>query len=170
MANKDDAKGFYPIRHLTGGEMRVQEYILTTNAVTFQGEVLKIVSTGTVEQAAADDATIVVGIAAHAAGTSSSSGVKVGVYDDPNIIFGIQTKTGETPTAADIGAGANHVAGTGDTVTGLSTDELDTIGTGAKQFKVMGLIDRQGNTYGEHNDLMVIFNEHFYHGSRPDSL
>ncbi len=170
MANADDVKGFYPIGHLTGGEVRSREYVLTTNAVTFQGEVLKLVSTGTVEQAAADDATIVIGIAAFAAGTSSSSGVKVNVYDDPNLVFGIQQQTGDTPTAANVGETANHVAGSGDTVTGLSTDELGTISTGAAQFKILGLVDRIDNVYGEHVDLKVIFNEHFYHGSRANGL
>lgn len=165
MANLDGARGFWPHRHLSGGEVgRPTEYTLTTGATVFQGELVKIVAGGTVEQGAADIGTAAIGVAAHYADDSASAGgVKVLVYDDPNIVFGVQSDSGTATTAADVGATANHVAGTGNTTTKISTDELDAsdIGTGA-QLKIIGLIPRPDNAWGEHSDLEVIFNEHHY--------
>lgn len=87
----------------------------------------------------------------------------VQVYDDPNIVFGVQADTGTAVAATDRFATANHVATTGSTTTKLSANELDSsdIGTGA-QLKIIGIIDEPNNSWAEHVDLEVIFNEHLY--------
>jgi len=165
MANNDRLRGFWPIRHLTGGEIRVNEYTCTTSTTIYKGDLVKVVAGGTVEIGAADIGVAAIGIAA-ATVSSASAGATIPVYDDPNIVFGVQCDSGTAPTAADIGATANHVATTGDTTTLISKNELDAsdIGTGA-QMKIIGLVDQIDNTWAEHCDVEVIFNEHHYKGA-----
>ena len=162
MANTDYPHGFRPIRHNSGGEIRSREYILTTGATVFQGERLKVVAAGTVEQAAAADSLIVIGIAAEYADDSASAGgVTVAVYDDPDIVFSVQADTGTAVTAAAVFATAQHVPGTGNTGTGMSTDELDAsdIGTGT-QLEILGKVDTPGNDWAEHVELEVLAATH----------
>ena len=164
MANKDQLRGMIPLRHLTGGEIRVNEYIVTTGATVYKGDILKVVAAGTVEAAAADDGVIVVGVAAeYATDSASAGGVVVKVYDDPYIVFLMQADTGTAVAATAVFATANHVATTGDTTTFISKHELDSsdIGTGA-QLKIIGKHGAIDNTWAEHVDLEVIFNEHLY--------
>lgn len=164
MANRDNPRGFFPIGHLTGGEVRMREYTLTTGATAYQGDLLKIVDAGTVEAGAADIGITAIGVAAqYATDSGSAGGVKILVYDDPSIIFGVQADTGTATTAADVGETANHVAGSGSATTKLSGHELDSsdIATGA-QLKIVGLMTEPDNAWGEHSKLKVIFNEHFY--------
>ena len=57
MANKDAAFGFKPTRHLTGGQIRTEEYAIAANHGTsiFNGQVVEAVAAGGIEQAAAGD-------------------------------------------------------------------------------------------------------------------
>ncbi len=164
MANKDFARGLWPIGHLCGGEVRTHKYILTTGATAYHGDILKAVNAGTVEPSAADDGGIVVGVAAHyAADAASAGGVVIEVYDDPYIVFGAQADSGTAVAATEVFETANHVAGSGNATTKLSGHELDSsdIATGA-QLKIIGKLGDVDNAWGEHVDLMVIFNEHLY--------
>lgn len=165
MANKDNPRGFWPHSHLCGGEIRMNEYTLTTGATVYKGDVLKIVAGGTVEAAAADIGLAAIGIAADFVDDSASAGgKKVLVYDDPYIIFGCQMDdVGTASTAADIGQTANHLVTAGNATTKMSGHELDMsdIGTGA-QFKVLGLIAEPENAWGANCDVKVLFNEHLY--------
>src|SRR3990172_434158 len=138
MANKDQLRGMIPLRHLTGGEIRTSEYLVTTGAIVYKGDILKVVAAGTVEAAAADDGIICVGVAAEYVSDSTSVGGKtVLVYDDPYIVFLIQADTGTAIAATAVFATANHVATTGDTTTFISKHEFDSsdLGTGA-QLKI----------------------------------
>lgn len=164
MANSDRLRGFRPLRHLTGGEIRLNKYTVTTGQIVYKGDLLKIVAAGTVQAAAANDGIIVVGVAAQYVNDSGSAGGKtVMVWDDPQIVFGVQSDTGTATTAADVGATANHVATTGNTTTLISKHELDSsdIGTGG-QLKILGLENQIDNAWGEHSDLEVVIAEHFY--------
>lgn len=164
MANVDNPKGFWPIRHQCGGEIRSNEYIVTTGSTVYRGDLLKVVAAGTVEAAAADAGVIVVGVAAeYASDSGSAGGVKVLVYDDPYIVFGIQADTGTAVAATGVFATANHVAGSGSATTFLSGHELDSsdIGTGA-QLKIIGKISEPNNSWAEHVDLEVLISEHLY--------
>ena len=164
MANKDFPRGLWPIRHLTGGEIRSREYTVTTGSTVYTGDLLKAVNGGTVEPSAANDGIIVVGVAAHYVDDSASAGgKKVQVYDDPYIVFGAQADSGTATTSADVFETANHVAGSGSSTSYLSGHELDAsdIATGA-QLKIIGLVDAQGNAWGEHSDVEVLINEHLY--------
>lgn len=163
MANLDNAKGFWPIGHLTGGVIRTNEYLITASQTIYQGSLLKVVDGGTVEDAAADAGVIVIGVAAEYKVGNSSGTTPIAVYDDPYIIYGVQADTGTAPTAADVFETANHVVGSGSTTTKLSGNELDSsdIATGA-QLKILGKIDEPNNAWGEHVDLRVIINEHLF--------
>lgn len=165
MANVDNPRGFWPIRQRGGGnDIPMNEYILTTGATVYKGDVLKAVAGGTVEAAAANDGIIVVGIAAeYVSDSASAGGIKVLVWDDPNTIFGVQCDSGTAAAATDVFTMANHVAGSGSTTTYLSGHELDSsqlAAQGGNQFKVLGLINREGNAWGEHAEVEVVFNEH----------
>jgi enhancing lycopene biosynthesis protein 2 len=163
MANTDNARGLWPIGHLTGGEIRTERRVLTASATVYQGDILKVVAAGSVEAAAADDGVIVGGVAAEYKVAGASGTTWVDVYVDPNIIFGCQADSGTAVTVAAVNATANHVAGAGSATTQLSGHELDAddIGTGA-QLKILGKIETPDNTYAEHVDLAVVFNEHLY--------
>ena len=55
MANKDAAFGFRPVRHLSGGLIRTNEYAIAANYGTsiFQGQCVIAVTAGGIEAAAA---------------------------------------------------------------------------------------------------------------------
>ena len=57
MANKDAAFGFRPTRHLSGGDIRTEEYAIAANYGTaiYTGQVVEAVAGGGVEAAAAGD-------------------------------------------------------------------------------------------------------------------
>ena len=57
MANNDAAFGFRPTRHLSGGQMRTEEYAIAANygSDIFTGQVVEAVAGGGIEQAAAGD-------------------------------------------------------------------------------------------------------------------
>ena len=160
MANKDRLRGFWPIRHLSGGEIRLAEYTCTTSTTIYKGDLVKLVTGGTVEIGAADIGNGAIGVAAQTV-SSAAAGAKILIWDDPMIVFGVQTDSGGSPTIADIGALANHLATTGDTVTLISKNELDDsdIDTGS-QLRTIGLVDQIDNVWGEHADVEVVFNEH----------
>ena len=87
------------------------------------------------------------------------------VADDPNIVFEIQEVSGGTAlTAAEVGLNANFAAaGTNNGYT--STWELDNSGeaTGATlQLKLLGLVQRADNAFGEHAKWRVLINHHQY--------
>lgn len=166
MANKDRPRGFWPIRHLSGGEIRVGEYTVTTGQTIYKGDLVMITAAGTVQSATAGAGTVVIGVAAEYVDDSGGAGgKKILVYDDPNIVFGVQCDTGTAPSAADIGATADHVATVGDSTTKQSRHELDasTIGgAGNDQLKIIGIVEQIDNSWGEHVDVEVLINEHHY--------
>ena len=170
MANIDAPIGFWPIRHLTGGEIRTNRHKVTASATIYRGDPLKIVTGGTVEVAAADDAEIVVGVAAGFVEAAASGDFFVEVYDDPNIIFGVQDDASATLTLASVYEAGNFITyAAGNTTTKNSIMELSATDVGAKdaQLKIIGLIDEPDNTAGDNAKWEVIFNEHFYFGTRP---
>jgi hypothetical protein len=162
MANVDGAQGFWPVRHLTGGDMsRTNDYIMTASTTIYKGDLLKCVAAGTVEPSAADDGVIVIGVAAEYKVSAASGTYKIAVYDDPQIAFGVQADSGTALTAAAVFATANHVAGSGSATTKLSGHELDSsdVGTGA-QLEILGKVETSDNTWAEHVNLIVRINEH----------
>jgi len=167
MANVDNPRGFWPTRHLCGGEIRSNEYIVTTGQTIYQGDPVQIVAAGTVEVIAAGDDVKVIGAAAHYVYDGLSVGSKkIKIYDDPYIVFGVQCTTGQTPTAAEIGTSADMITyAAGSSVTYLSIMELAALSAQTAMFHLIGLIDSPDNIWGAHADVEVIFNEHRYKGA-----
>lgn len=165
MSNVNNPRGFYPLRHLCGGTITTNKYVLKPGQTVFQGDLVTALSTGDIQASAAGDGTAVVGVAAEYKVAPASGVTYVSVWDDPYIVFGVQASLHTNPvTQADVFATANHVAGTGNPTTGLSGHQLNTanIGTGS-QLKILGRVETPDNVFGAHYvDLAVLINQHKY--------
>ena len=164
MANKDFPRGFWPIRHHCGGTIRSHEYIVTTGQTIYTGDPVMLVAAGTAQVIAATDDVKCIGIAAHYVNDSASAGGKViQVYDDPFIVFGVQSTTGQTPGLTEVGASADMITyAAGSSTTYNSIMELAAASAQTAMFHVIGKVNEVDNAWGEHCDLEVIFNEHRY--------
>lgn len=182
MPNTDNPRGFWPVRHLSGGLIRNSMYPIATGYATsiFTGDAVKLVAGGGIEAAAAGDR--ILGVFAGVKYTNSAgapvfspywpasttaTNIEALVYDDPNIVFGVQQATGGSAAAADVGLLGDHVAGAGSTVDGESGHELSgTIATSAAGFRILGKIEDPNNAWGENVNLEVVIYEHEF--SRVD--
>jgi hypothetical protein len=160
MANVDSPSGFIPTRHLKGGEIRSREFVMTQSAAAiYPGDVLKWVATGTVELAAAADGAIVIGVAAEYKAAAAATGTTyIQVYSDPDIVFRVQVRSGDTPTSADVFTVGDHLATSGDSTIKMSRQELKLDGNG--QCLILGIVREENNDWGEHVDVEVVFAEH----------
>ena len=178
MANLDAPAGAKPFRHLSGGMIRASEYKIAsgTSSDIFTGDFVKLLSTGYIDVAAADDSPVL-GVFAGVKYTASdgevvykkyfptgtttlaSADVTAYVYDDPNITYRIQSAG--SADFADIGNLADHVAGSGSTTTGQSGHEVSgTTGTGTAGLRILRLIDDPDNSAGTNGELEVVIYEH----------
>ena len=179
MANVDAAFGAKPVRHLTGGTIRANEWKIigdgTSSTAIFTGDFVKLLGTGYIDAAAAGNRML--GVFAGCKYTDSSGDIifkryypastttlgsgdiTAFVYDDPNIVFAVQS-SGST-VFADIGNLGNHVAGAGSTTTGGSAHEIDgTTGTGTAGLRILGLYNEPKNAYGTNVVLETVIWEH----------
>lgn len=159
MANTDFLRGFYPVRHLNGAPVMANEYIVTTGAIIYRGDLVSMAATGTVGAAVANDGIVVIGVAAeYVSDSGSAGGKKILIFDDPHIVFGVQCVTGYAIAATEVFVTANHIAGAGSAVTKLSGHELNS-GAG-NQMRVLGLVKTVDNAWGEHAEVEVLLVEH----------
>ena len=165
MANKDAAFGFRPVRHLTGGLIRTNEYKIAANYGTsiFQGTPVLAVTAGGIE--VADDSSgtpsVILGIfggcfytdpttskptfSNYYPASTNASDIVAQVYDDPRIVFEVQHDG--TGTAAKNFGAFDFVGKSGSTTTGRSTGELDTTTvTTSGQFKQIGISKDPNNS------------------------
>ena len=178
MANKDAAFGFKPTRHLTGGQIRAEEYAIAANYGTaiYSGQVVEAVAGGGIEAAAAGDtqqAGVFGGVfytdpstskptfkPFYAASTNASD-LKATVYADPYIVY--EAQHDGTGTAAMNHGGFDFVGVAGSTTTGQSTSEIDTsdFDTTAGGFKQIGISTDPDNsdTSTANVNAYVVFNE-----------
>ncbi len=182
MANKDAAFGFRPTRHLTGGEIRTEEYAIAANHGTsiFTGQVVEAVAAGGIEQAAAGD-TQQLGVfggcfytdptsskptySAFYPASTNASDIVAYVYADPHIVF--EAQHDGTGTAAMNHSGFDFVGTSGSTTSGLSSSEIDTSTSGTSGgFKQIGISKDPENsdTSAANANAYVVFNtgEHVY--------
>lgn len=164
MANDDYARGLVPVGHLNNAPIATRPYVLTTGEIVRRGEVLKAVAGGTVEDSTKADGAIVVGVSADFVDDSGSAGGKVvNVYDDPNIIFEVQAKTGVTPAQLSVFATSDLETCSKTGVTDASqTSDTELSLDDAGQVKILGKVETPNNAWGEHVKLLVVFNEHLY--------
>lgn len=175
MANTDAPRGFWPLRHLSGGSMaRTSPYTIASTYGTniFRGDVVKLVAGGGIELAAAGDRFIGVfdGVqytasdgsmkyAKYWPASTTATNITAAVYDDPQMLFGVQS-AGST-VAADVGTLGDHVAGTGSTTTGISAHELNgSTSTADTGWRVLGKVEAPDNAYGTNVNLIVQAYEH----------
>ena len=165
MANKDAAFGFRPVRHLTGGLIRTNEYKIAANYGTsiFQGTPVLAVTAGGIE--IADDSSgtpsVILGIfggcfytdpttskptfSNYYPASTNASDIVAQVYDDPRIVFEVQHDG--TGTAAMNFGGFDFVGKSGSTTSGRSSGELDTTTvTTSGQFKQIGISKDPNNS------------------------
>ena len=86
------------------------------------------------------------------------------VADDPNLVFEIQEVSGGTALAStEVGLNGNVVVGSGNATTGISGMELNNVGTDTTStlnLRILGLVKRPDNAYGEHAKWEVMINSH----------
>ena len=177
MANVDAAFGAKPVRHLTGGVIRATEYKIVKEyaANVFTGDFVQLAATGYVQVGAATNRLLGVfnGCKYTASNgevvfkrywptgttTLNDGDVTAYVYDDPNIVWAIQSSG--SADFADIGNLADIVAGAGSTSTGQSGFEINgTTGTGTAQLRILGLYNEPKNAYGTNGVLEAVIWEH----------
>jgi hypothetical protein len=179
MANADNAIGFVPIKHKTGGEIRLTEYSIASAYNTALGKGDPVALTGTSDNIAKSAATDINPIGVFAgvrytdtlgnpvfseywtasAATKGSKDAVALVWDDPMIVFRIQC---DTLALADVGTVADWDAGTPSATTRLSGCELvaSATGTTGKSVRIMCLSDIPDNAVGAYAKADVMFAAH----------
>ena len=176
MANVDGAFGFRPVRHMSGN-VQTEEFKIAANYGTaiYTGQTVEAVAGGGVEAAAAGDtqqAGVFGGVSytdpttskptwsAYYPASTNASDLKASIYLDPNIIFEVQHDG--TGTAAMNNSGFDFVGVGGSTISGQSTQELDTSTSGTSGgFKQIGISEDPDNqdTSADNCNAYVVFNK-----------
>lgn len=184
MANKDAAFGLKPVRHLGGvANFTTNEYVIASGATgpIYQGTpvIMDAGGGGDILPAAAgsDD---IVGVFAGCSYTDPSTGkptwsnyypgsvaasdIVAQVYDDPRVVFEVQSDG--TVTQADVGANADMTSiASGSSTTGRSIAEISaTTASGTAQLRIIGLSKDPDNsdTAAANGNVYVLINEHAY--------
>lgn len=94
--------------------------------------------------------------------TTKSKDYYVLVCDDPRVIFEVQEVSGGTAfTAAEVGLNANLVAGTNNGYSsGWEVNNSGEAVTATLQVRLLGLVQRPDNAFGEHAKWRVMINNH----------
>lgn len=175
MANADRPRGATAVRHLNGGtQIPINPYSVDASNGTaiFLGDFVAAEADGNIAPAAA--AGVILGVAVGVADgydnlsaryLAASTAGTVYVVDDPDMIFELQEDDGGTAlTAAARGANVEIVAGAGSTTTSKSAHELDqdSVTAATAQLRLLRLVPRSNNDYGDNADWEVMINEHAY--------
>jgi len=158
MANRDAPRGFRPVRHLTGGQIRPEVItIAAANTIIGTGDVLVQTVAGVYDRGAGGD--IIGAVAAQPA--AAAQGGTILAYIDPQIVYVSQTDDGTgTGTIQDaLTLNFDYVAG--DAANDQSIFELDEDSaavTATLPWKAVGLHKAVDNALGEFNKLEVIPN------------
>ncbi len=186
MANVDAPNGFTPAYHMTGGMIRTRQYTIASayNTSIFTGDVVTLLAAGTITQAVPATEVNVIGVFAGVqykdTGTGDqvyspywpadevASDIRAMVWDDPMIVYRVQT-SGTLTDPDDIGGLFDLTNdGSGSTVYGRSTMEIDgAAATGSGLFRMIGPVDAPDNDPDTANaEYDVIFSgEHEYLGT-----
>jgi len=180
MANINAPSGLKPIRHLTGGTIRLNEYSIASGYATdiFQGDPVEMTGTGKNVQLAAAGNADNIGVfwgcryvnaqgeqkfSRYWPASTAATAIKAMVYDDPDLIFEAQA---DTAAEADVGSLINWAAGAGSASTGISGAYADstTLATSAAALRILGIVPRVDNAYGAYAKIEVAFAEHALKG------
>ena len=178
MANVDNPNGFTPVRHLTGGTIRMNEYPIATDSATaiFSGDVVELLATGYID-VGDDDSASFLGVFAGcqytneageivfskywpaAQATLADSDAVAFVYDDPNIVFSAQCSG--TPASTLVGAFVDlDNTDSGSTSTGRSAQQIDEDASADDFFRVIGLVKKPSNAWGANAEVEVTISKH----------
>lgn len=189
MANANRPTGLTPVKHISGspynGQCNLYAVLAAdTNAFAIGDPVISAASaaadgTPAVTLAAATGAIrgVVVGVLDTKSGgvvkkdnpgslirpaAAQSKDWYVLVADDPGLIFEVQeVGTGTPLTAAEIGLNANLVAGTNNGyVSGWTLDNAAEAVTATLQCRILGLVPRIDNAFGQYAKYLVKINTH----------
>tara|TARA_Y100000401_G_C8314897_1_gene221876 strand:+ start:1052 stop:1621 length:570 start_codon:yes stop_codon:yes gene_type:complete len=182
MANADTPHGFTPMRHLTGGVIRANEYeIANGEADSFSfGDIVQLDSDGFLDAFAnnenaigvfygvqyTDDTTGDVKFERKWTGGSTfkaNTKCKALVYDDPNITFKVQAG-GAAIAQANVGELCNVILTAGDATFLNSKHEADmsTLANTAKVLRILRIVDEPGNEVAENAEIEVVINNHLF--------
>ena len=180
MANKDAAFGFKPVRSLSGGEFRTQEYAIAATYATslFTGTpVLGVTAGGSniaVESSGppghilgsfggcfyTDPSTLKPTFRNFFPASTSPGDAIAFVCDDPDQMYvAQQDSVGANAVAANLNENANLVFGAGSTTTGISGVEIDssTLATTAThQVRLISFYDTPSNDATANNSEIVV--------------
>lgn len=183
MPNVNAPLGLRPVRHYMGGQIRLSEYNIASalGSNIYRGSLVKT-SPGTskrIDVAAAGNTVIGVFMGCYyqdssgdyqfkpnwVSGTTTlgSADAKAIVIDDPFVLYEIQVSGSAGLVATDIGNVADAVISTGSTLTGNSGDMLDQStlsASGSAQLKIVDLVRRYDNAFGQYAKALVLINEH----------
>lgn len=176
MSNQDAKAGLTPVRHMTGGEIRMNEYSIASGYATdiFTGDVVEMTGTGrNVAKAAAenvDNIGVFCGcryvnaqgeqvFSRYWPASTTATNIVAMVVDDPNVVFEVQC---DSLAEGDIGALADWNVGTGNAKTGRSGlyAVATATGTTGKSLRLMSLSGKTDNEYGAYAKAEVVFAEH----------
>lgn len=178
MANVAAPTGLKPVRHAAGGEIMTNDYPIAASYTTaiYQGDLVEMANDGTITASAAGNADNL-GVfwgcsykdslgakqfSKYWPGTASCTEIVAHVYDDPNIIYQIQSDaTGFA--AADVGQLVDIEYVAGNTLTGVSKVNADvSAGTATTNMtlRLLRIVDDGVNVAGAYSIGEVIIIEH----------
>ena len=165
MANVNSPFGFVPIGHISGGAIpEPHKYILKTSAKIYKGDPVLIDETGTVDVGAAGVTTTHLGIAAeYKYDSAGAGGFTIHVFDDPGILYKVQTRTGITTTQSNVWNTADiYTYAAGSSTSYQSSCVLYTPGTSSKPWIILGLLESPSNAWGDCSIVVVKYNQHVF--------
>ena len=177
MPNTDGPNGFSAVGQRGGGTPgRLSEYEIASGYATsiFSGDLVQLVTDGTIELAVAATAGIIgvfQGVQfVNAAGeqkfekmwtaSTTATFIKASVSDDPNELYRCQS--GGSLALTDMGANADILTThAGNATTGRSGQEVSSsTGTGTAQLRLIRIFDVPDNAFGTNVEVIVQINEH----------
>lgn len=177
MANVDAPSGLKAVRHLQGNEMRTKEYRIESGLAENIGLNATVKSTGTTKRVAlAASGDTIRGVFAGVRYTDTNGSVVFAknwvsgtatlgsaeaialVYDDPHILYEVQTDGAFAQ--ADIGLNADLT--TGAASNGISTQEVisTSVTTATAQVKIYDYVRDDVNEVTTNAKVLVLLNEH----------
>ncbi len=178
MSNPNTPFGLKAVRHATGGQIMHNDYpvAVTYTTAIYQGDQVQMTPDSSIILAEAgntdnlgvfngceyDDAAGAHHFSPYWPGTAGCTNIQAHVYDDPNIIFAIQSDaTGVA--AADVGQLYDVEVVAGNAKTGISATNLDVSAGGAttgKTFRVLHLVNDRSNVAVAYSVVEVLFMQH----------
>lgn len=185
MANVDRPAGARPVRYLGGapynGAATAYNVDSSNGTAIFVGDFMIREADGNVAPYTGTGGGSLLGVCI-AAGTNAqtystpdtpsqrylaaSTAGTVLIADDPHVVFEIQEDNvdGTALAATDAGTNCDVLATAGSTTTGQSAHEIDrsTVNTTTAQLRLIRLVPREDNAYGDFAKWEVIINEQLY--------